>query len=526
MSFFQAISELFENIFKRSSPEVQKKQNLRKMDSELRSFSPAIYKEGELLPNFAEGLYILYKMVKPLDDLFYATINPNDAQKRHRFEAQLIMTGYTSEYQALFESLSYENRKMEILSETSNVERVYIHQRKQLENLLKELNSDDFKMMDRDIVELRHFAEFCRYNFVQFLQLFDSNFVPADYSYKPRYVNVSVSKAVNLLEDLYYQMEGLKVTTVIADQVKALAQLKKGELLSDEDSALYVGNLKKINYVLSKVIPADRIKALIRYAREDALYEPKVEQRSGTPRQEFADLIQSRFEAEEQRIKSEIQAEQVSTEVAMLFKDMPLEPLYGYDTEANKVLQENTSLSFKWILPLKILKTFLKVYVSDGIKGLLNDLVIEGFFSNPAYKSNFSSVVYSVINAEDTLKDFEVSFGSDQPNSIAVMQGYIKDSSKDKDFYKRLEKMVGNANNQGHTVLQNITASLHSLHKILGELLADSKKPSSEIISNVKVLMMSSRNRDNTNLMEEQHPSWNTFFAIMKNYVIITNSEM
>ena len=137
MSFFQAISELFENIFKRSSPEVQKKQNLRKMDSELRSFSPAIYKEGELLPNFAEGLYILYKMVKPLDDLFYATINPNDAQKRHRFEAQLIMTGYTSEYQALFESLSYENRKMEILSETSNVERVYIHQRKLLENLFQ-----------------------------------------------------------------------------------------------------------------------------------------------------------------------------------------------------------------------------------------------------------------------------------------------------------------------------------------------------------------------------------------------------
>lgn len=526
MSFFQAISELFESIFKRSSPEVQKKQNLKKMDSELKAFNPSIYKDGNLLPNFAEGLYILYRMVKPLDDLFYATLNPNDLQKRHRFEAQLIMTGYSSEYQAIFESLSYENRKMEVLSERNNIDRVYIHQRKQLETLLKELNSEDFKMMDRDIVELRHFADFCRYNFVQFLQVFDSNFVPADYSYKPRYSEVPVSKAVNLLEDLYYQIEGLRITTVIADQVKALAQLKKGEMLTDSEVSIYVGNLKKINYVLSKVIPADRIKALIRYAREDASYEPKVEIRAGNPRQEFADLIQARFESEEQRIKSEIQAEQVSTELKELFKDIPLESLYGYDTEANAILQENTSLSFKWILPLKILKTFLKVYVSNGIKGLLNDLVIEGFFSNPAYKSNFSSVVYSVINAEDTLKDFEVSFGSDQPNSIAVMQGYIKDSSKDKDFYKRLEKMVGNANNQGHNVLQNVTASLHALHKILGELLADSKKPSSEIISNVKVLMMSSRNRDNTNLLEEQYQSWNTFFEIMKNYVIITNSEM
>ena len=86
--------------------------------------------------------------------------------------------------------------------------------------------------------------------------------------------------------------------------------------------------------------------------------------------------------------------------------------------------------------------------------------------------------------------------------------------------------MVGNANNQGHTVLQNITTSLHSLHKILGELLADSKKPSSEIISNVKVLMMSSRNRDNTNFLETNYANWNIFFEIMKNYVIINNGEM
>ena len=51
------------------------------------------------------------------------------------------------------------------------------------------------------------------------------------------------------------------------------------------------------------------------------------------------------------------------------------------------------------------------------------------------------------------------------------------------------------------------------------------KKPASEIISNLKVLMMSSRNRDNTDLLEKQHANWEIFFEIMKNYAIITNAK-
>ena len=104
------------------------------------------------------------------------------------------------------------------------------------------------------------------------------------------------------------------------------------------------------------------------------------------------------------------------------------------------------------------------------------------------------------------------------------MQSYVTDSHKDKDFYRKLEKMVVTTNNEAHELLQAITANLHTLYRYLGELLADSKKPSSEIISNLKVLMISSRNKENTNTLEIQYPDWKIFFEIMKNYVIINNS--
>ena len=526
MGFIQSITDIFESLFKRSSPEVQKKQQLRKLEAEIRNFEPVIFKNGNLQPNFAEAIYGLYKNTKALNDLFSVTVSSADIARQHRFEAQLIITGYSPESQKIIESLTFENRKEEVLAEPTNPDRIYIRQRNNLEKTLKELNTDNFRRMDRDILDLRQFVDFCKISFTPILQLFDINFTPGIPGYTPNYTEIQISKAVNLLEDLYYQISGMKITSSMADEIIAIAQLRKGDVLSESESKSYISNLKTINYIITKILTPEHLKALLRYAREDFVYEPRTASYTGSPRQEFANLFQSRFDSDEQRIKSEIQDEQISTDVAALFKKTNLEELVGYNSDSNKVLQENTALSFKWILPMRVLKTFLKAFISDSIKSLLNDIVIEGFFNSPAYKTEFSTTVYAVINAFSEIEDFEASFAEGQRNSIAVMRSYIKDSHKDKDFYRKLDKMVMVINNDAHKLLQSVIGTLYELYRSVGELLADSRKPSSEIISNLKVLMMSSRNKDNTSLLEEQYPDWKIFFEIMKNYVIINKGEI
>lgn len=526
MSFLQTLTEFIESIFKRSSPEVQKKQQMKKLEAEVKSFSPTIYQDGKLHPNFAEAIFQLYKNSLILDDLFSVTVGTNDIPRQHRFEGQLIITGYSEEYQQYINSLSFENRKNEILSESGAVERIYMRQRKNLEKVLKELNSESFKEMDRDILRLRQLVDFCKIGYVPILQVFDVNFKPNDLYYKPSYNFIEITKAVNLLEDLYYQTYNLKISTSIADQVVALLQLKKGRPLIKEETDDYIHALKKINYVLTKIFTSERLKLLIRIAKQNALYEPDFVKYSGSPRQEFANLLQAQFDAEEQRIKSEIQDELITSEVNLLFKNGPLERLVGYNAEANEEIQNNSSLSFMWILPMRILKTFLRQFINSNVKNLLNDIMIEGFFNNPKFKTEFSTIVFNAQNAASTVQEFEDSFADDRPNSIAVIRSYIKDSHKDKDFYHKLEKMVITVNNESHKLLQTITNNLFSLYKTLGELLADAKKPSSEIITNLKLLMFSSRNRDNTNILESQYENWKIFFEIMKNYVIINSGEI
>ena len=526
MGFIKTLSDLFESIFKRSSPEVQKKQQMKKLDQEIREFQPQICQSGLLTPNFGESIYALYKNTRPLYNLFQVTVSPGNIQRQHRFEAQLIMTGYSLSDQEVLESLSFENRKESILSEGSSPERVYMHQRKELERIIKELNTENFKKMDADILSLRQLVEFCQYNYTPFLQAFDSSFIPADLAYKPTYKEIPATTCQNLLEDLYYQASGLSITTSTADAVIALAQLRKGSELTDSEKEGYLGNLKKINYVVCKILSPEKLKALIRYCRQDLAYEPEVAKYTGSPRQDFANMLQGRFDADEQRIKTEIQDETISEEVSSLFPDIPLEEVGFYNQNFNAMLQSEVSMSFKWILPMRILKTFLKIYLPEGSKALLNDIVIEGFFNNPAYKTSFSSIVFAAINAEKEIQEFEDSFGQDKKNSIAVLESYIKDSKKDKDFFKRLEKMVQGINEDAHNVLQAQCTGLVALSRQLADLLADAKKPSSEIISNLKVLMMSSRNRDNTNFLESNYSNWNIFFEIMKNYVIINTGDI
>ncbi|HAH63466.1 MAG TPA: hypothetical protein DCL73_15375 [Treponema sp.] len=526
MGFLQAIADFFESIFNKSSPEVQKRLQLKKLETEIRTFQPALYRNGNLLPNFGEAVKVLYVNAKPLDDLFSATIGGNDIPRRQRFEAQLVFTGFPPEEQQNIESLLYENRKAEIQSSIQPANHVFEMQHRVLDKVLKALNESAFTLMDNDLMSVHRLADLCKFSFITILQIFDTDFSSVNISAEPAYQEVPLARLENALEDLYYQTADLHINTAVANAVTALAQLKNGGSLSEKRSSGYTENIKKISYIFSHILTPEHLLALIRLYRENSSYMPKVAEYHESARQNFAARLQQQYFADEQRIKTELKDQKISSELEKLFNGVPLAALSGYDSDMNDKLQANSALAFSWITPLQILKTFLQFYLSEPIKTLINDIVIEGFFNNLAYKSEFSTAVYGALECGEKLQTFEDSFNHGKPNDTAVLEGYIRDSHKDADFYSKMETMVGTANNTAQKLIQEETNTLRSLHVELGELLTDAKKPTSEIISNLKVLMMSSRNRDNTDLLERQYPGWQIFFEIMRNYAIITIKEI
>jgi hypothetical protein len=526
MSFLQAIVDFFGSIFNKSSPEMQKRIQVRNLEADIRAFQPPLYRNGNLLPNFGEAVKILYVNSKPLNELFSATIDGNDLPRQQRFEAQLVLTGFSIEEQQNVEFLLYENRKAEIQSSSQPMDHAFAKQHRVLDKVIKSLNGDSFKLIDKDLTEVHRLADLCKFSFITILQIFDNNFMPVDISYEPSYQEVPLPRLTTVIEDLYYQTADLHINTAVANAVIALAQLKSGGELSEQQSKKYTENIKKIAYILTHILSPDHLLILIRLTKTDPSYKPKTAEYTESARQNFSNRLVQQYQADEQRIKTELKDLRISSELAKLFNGAPLATLNGYDSDMNDKLQANSPLAFSWIMPLQILKTFLQMYLSDQIRSLINDIVIEGFFNNPAHKTEFSTAVYAAFECPEKLQAFEDSFNHEKTNDIAVLDGYIRDSHKNADFYAKMEAKVNSANTAAQKLIQEEITDLHSLYTELGELLSDAKKPSSEIISNLKVLMMSSRHRDNTDLLEEQYPGWQIFFEIMKNYAIINMKEI
>jgi len=358
MGLLQAITDFFESIFNKSSPEVQKRLQLKKLEADIRMFKPALYRNGSLLPNFAEGIKILYLNTKPLDDLFSATIGGKDIQRQQRFEAQLVLTGFTIEDQQNVESLQYEHRKKAIQSSNQPLNYTFDTQHRVFDKLVKSLNDDSFKRMDKDIAAVHRLADLCKFSFITILQMFDTNFLSADTTYEPLYQDVPLSRLAPALENLYYQTADLHINTAVANAVLALAQLKNGGAISEQRSEAYLENIKKIAYVLSHIIPPQKMLQLIRYYKENAQYAPKTAEYRESARQNFANRLQHQFAADEERIKTELKDQQISSELSKLFNDVPLASLSGYDSDMNDKLQVNSALAFSAITPLQILKPF------------------------------------------------------------------------------------------------------------------------------------------------------------------------
>lgn len=528
MSLLQTITDFLETIFKANSPEVQKKQKLKKLDAELKALPSGIYKNGLLQPNFAEAIRLLYVNTKPIGTILENTIAGQDIKRNNRYEFQLIVSCYTPEMQEMLSSLDFETRKQEIVIaelEGIKAQKTIDAHRRKLDKLVQTLNTKEFLKLNDLFAKLRQLSDLCSFNYATALQAFDNKFEPLDQAAKPSFTALPVNAMANFFQDMYFIIANYKMNMSVANAVIALGQLFDQDSMTSQKQKEIISNLRVIESICHTVFAPDTIKKFIRLVKQDPDFEPQHSNHTSDIRRAFAQHLQEQFAANDTRIKGELNDERIQSELSSLFGDASLMQIQGYNDELNELLLDNGSQALTWMTPLKILKTFVKFYYPESVKALLNDIVIEGFFNNPTSKSNFSSTVFTANEVEEKLEAFEHSFDKGGTNDEAVLRGYIRDSHRDSDFIRKLSSQISSINAEAKSLIQNQVTALHSLYVELGDIIQDSKKPSCELISNLKVLLGSTRNRDNTDLLERQYEKWKMLFDIMKNYAIITGID-
>lgn len=521
MGLIQAITEFFQSIFMSSSPEVKKKAELRKIETAIKALPSQIYKNGQLQPNFAELFRVLYESTKPIDDIFAATLRSENAQRAKLFEGELVVTGFSIDTQNKLEELSYESRKNAVIDSELPINRVIESQKHSMDSIIRQLNAPEFSKIDDTISRLRQLADICRYNYVDVIHIFDPGFDGITTSNFSAVHAAPPEKLAQPLMDLYYILGNFVLDNAEARAILALKQLSTGHEPSEEEKQEILQHLRKINSVFSKYLTFDTIKNIICLARGDPSLSFDTATYKSNSLKTFMETFQNKFNSDSERIKGEIKDYTVSFEIKELFGEQVIQELRTYNAEMNETIRNNSPFSFTWITPMQVLKTFMTVFMTEPVMNVINNIVIEGFFNNAEYKTKFSTVVYAVNEIMQNIQNFEHSFEREQKNDSAELTGLIGDSKHDPGFLKKVGEMVDSINEQAHVIVQNSSKALYELYLHVGEFLTDAKKSKSDLISNIKVLLFSTRNKEGSGAIEQQYEKWELFLKIMKNYAII-----
>ena len=137
MGFFSGIINFFESLFSGLSPESKQKQDIRKIEAELKTLQPPVYKNGAALPAFAEAFRLLQVNTKPIESILSATFRNQDINIRNHYASVLVETGLSDRAKAAKEKLLYENRKNEFFA-VQNEQRIIDSQRHDLELIQRE----------------------------------------------------------------------------------------------------------------------------------------------------------------------------------------------------------------------------------------------------------------------------------------------------------------------------------------------------------------------------------------------------
>lgn len=524
MALFQNLIDFFESIFLSSKPEVKVKLEIKKIETEIKSFKPEIYKNGMATPNLAESLHVLYTESLVILQILQNTVNSEDAHISNHYTDLLIKTGYTGESQLRLAKLNYENRKEAIIAST-NEHKAYEEQQKILESLLRSLQTPDFKKIEQVLCQIDRLYDICRFNYITAIHLFDKDFEPSNTSSTPNFKSIDISLLESTFMDLYYLIGNYEITNSQARAVLVLAEQKNGQALDDETQRNILSAFKKMSSVFTKILNPLNLLNFLKIIKKDPNLTLQTCTFNQNKLENFADRLQGQFSAIEERIQTEIQDKKISLDIKQLFDDRPLITVIGYNSENNIYFQDNSFPSLIWITPVQVLKSFLTYYFNQSIQTLLNSIVVEGFFTNPTYKSDFSSKVYACTESINHISHFEQQFDKSQEFDLALLRSYAKEGHKNTDLAKKLVQAIDNLNITAQKLLTVEVTAIKGLYDVIDALLSEAHKVKTEDITNIKMLFSSTRNRDNVELLEKQFPQWHFFLEIMKNYVIINEAE-
>ena len=495
MTLFALVKSLFARILSRNPEEAARRTELRKVYASLSGQAGDWYRPRQnlVLPAFAEALLAFTRLLKPLSDLMKATVANPDQRTAQHFKDFLIECRLSQAGLELRRSLVYDGMNDRIgnsLDPESEVERMNTD----FQVLLAELESLGPRRIDEELDAVAAFVDLSRFDFERLLALFDPGVSIENPKHRSNFSHVEGELVLPDLLDLHFVLDHFVFEAHLRENILRLMERRMPDV--DDAKRKQVAKLvSKIDQMLVGSLDPARLIALARAIKGEPRFVPVVPLRHEEHFAAYRQRVVSQYDKDRERVLRERRETAMGTDIAALFGSMEIVAIEGYDEEMDSYLRSESSTGFLWVKPLRILRTFALGVFEPLIRDPLKRILVEGYFDNKAFQNNAANLLYQCEKSASHIADFEKNLAGTGRSSAMALRRYVEEMRRGKDLAPFIARLVDGINGIARDILRDEAKLFAMLAEAVVEIVADSKKGSPELVTNIRALG-GARNRE------------------------------
>lgn len=527
----QKIIDFFFSLFSSSKEDFKNQKALRALVAEVRKAKYPIFRpETTILAGLPIIVYELNCALLPLRLILKSTIASKDIRVSSFFMDKMVESFFSKEQQELRNSLLLENRCGKIGNFLDpDFDTKMKEQNKAFNDLLFHITDPKFRRVDFITAELYAFFDLCSFNFNAFFAHFDPGFesvvgtdvIREQYNFQ----NIDGVEVLQDILDLDYLIKHININEEFISGIFFVNSKMPEKLRKDEPSIKR--DLQNFLYIIENNLGKNTLTDLAKLIKKDPLFEDLVKPKpSVSSLEEYRHRITAIFNADTKKILKMQQEAQMASLVDKVFNKIELFGIQIYNEELNKRIQAVTNLSFDWIKPIEIIKTYTKVFFESKIEPFLRELIVEGYFEDKNFQKDLASNYYYCSSILGKLTEFEEFMFAKSEHSIDVIKGYLTRLEAGGDFERSLSKIIDIINMKAASIVNEAGRHYFDLLKACNLIVKDSHKSIPDYVNNLKAMIISTRNKERFAALEENMQNFEGFIEILKHYVILDVPEL
>ena len=166
-------------------------------------------------------------------------------------------------------------------------------------------------------------VDLCKYPYSSLLREFNPDYKLNSLS-ENQFCSLQIEAMEQYLQDFYFLTAHFSLKASLGRAILALAYTQYSEDLSEREQNNILGHVRKISSVLTKVLNRENLLNLIRVAKNNPQYEPRVSENHENIIQKYAERKKNAFVQDTEKLEVEVTGEDIPKQQFDNFYDIDL----------------------------------------------------------------------------------------------------------------------------------------------------------------------------------------------------------